>query len=664
LGQFMGGVEGIEQITGNPAFDQMLLMRLKVWMLQMEASRRRHDPARDTVDDTNRERVEAMEQEIWNRSEGLYGDMVAQSAPVKEAEEKSKSGIISSTLNAVSGAAAIVANIPALPATVSIGSKAIAAGAGLASRLFKSFGYSKPISVAALQPFNNRDSENLSSGSGLTNSYKLAIDPENVVNSDPSIYGRPMDEHDLYYLARKPGLINTGSFTSSAAVGTILWQWNVRPFTGATYADTTAPVANHFTFLPPCAAIASQFKYWDGDMKLSVEFICSKFHTGKIQLSWFPTNSEVPASPISIEDSTNIIHEVFDFCGDTVINKDIPFLKDFMLAKVGNTTGTTGEQYYNGTLVCSVASPIVCNTTVVGDSIVYYNVYAAAGEHMNFHCPISSQVPTGGTAYRYYVSNQGGTIPTGGTWGYVGFSGPVDGSLNARFEAEFPPLISAKHHKVEMVCSGDKICNVKQLTNRFRTFTTGTFTGNGQQVYIDPLAFKVVSDDPFSLFSAWAYYQKGSYNYKIWQDYTSANFVNAAYQAFLAEIDNGTTINTAAYNNYTGNGISRDTMLVKRSVDASIPYYNQNPFIHGQYLYITDEREQVTLGFQFDPLAPGSNGYKVLWATGDDFSFGWFEGTPILYYGPTAPPSLTMVSDPTVGNRPGGKPALSFKHEH
>jgi len=289
-----------------------------------------------------------------------------------------------------------------------------------------------------------------------------------------------------------------------------------------------------------------------------------------------------------------------------------------------DTPVVTDNSQCNGVLMVVIASPVVCNTTTVGDSTVDLNMWIACGENYIFEFPRSSLAKAGSNVYyRYPLSNQPAAVP-GGTYTLIAFAGneDEDTSIDSRFAKEFPPLIPAKHHVVKKITSGEEIQSIKQLTNRYVRQKSITLTTAFQEFALDNLSLKVGTDEPFNIFSAWAMYAKGSMRWKLISEYTSASFVNSSILAYLTKTSNGTPRTYDSYASYTSNGAFYQSLFNGQAVDITVPYFHRLPYLHSQSLFVTGEREEVTAAFQYLPFAPGTRTFGLWRASGEDYSFG------------------------------------------
>jgi len=564
-------------------------------------------------------------------------------AQTGESMEKTETGIVSETLNAVSGVSGFVSTLPLPNPTMNIGASILSSIARKGATLARKMGYGKPQYTGYPEVRTITDAGSLSLGSGMYADQDLGMTVDNNVASTPNIFGRTDDEMILSRLAAKPGLALTSSFNSTTVHNQVLLCQPVRPFTGATWKNSNA-TPQYKMMMTPVAAVAYNFRYWRGGMKYSLETICSKMVSCRLRVTWHPTMSEAPSvgAIYSDDDLGDLISTVFDVMGDTITNFEIPYLQDSMYSMVQEIPQMTGlpEENANGCFTLSVVNPPVVNTSTVADSKVWYNLYVAGSEDMSFFCARARLSLIGSTQYNrtFSVVNgpTAGNVPTGGTWALIGQAGGYADMLEDRFMHNFPPLIPIRNKIIfHGINTGEEILHVKQLMSRFENLTFGTLS---LSAYLN-LGIKDIPTgnglDSFKqLFMNWFLYRKGSVHYKIMR--TSIGTTNygmlEAMQVDYSSI--GTAVTATSYEGVDKNGLAREYLATnKATLEVRLPHYSRNAFVHcNQTLALADESDETTVAVRFVPVNTSLPTLDVVvkYAFGDDFAFGWACGAPIL----------------------------------
>jgi hypothetical protein len=460
---------------------------------------------------------------------------------------------------------------------------------------------------------------------------------------------------DIRAIGMKPGLLKSSSFSNSTvAVGTVIDRFAVKPFCGACYKDTTSPVPNVQIFMTPSAVASYPFELWRGGMNYRIEFRCCKFVSTRLRIAWHPTTSETPTvgSTYTADQASDITSMVFDVMGDTIIEFNIPYLQDQMYMQRSRSTASSDLNNYqlNGWFTISAVNTIVVNTSGANDSTIWYNVYAASAGDMQYACPRSLDNGNGTNSwYRYFLVKVNNTIPTG-TYSYSGNTEglttdqPDAHDLDLSFRKTFRPLVKASALVVRNVCSGEEIVSFKQLIQRFyqQNVPNIAFTTGGQTFTINKLQMYYRDDNPLAMLGAYFLYRKGSMMFKVLKDAVgSAGYVNHNLRVNLVNNYSGSVIPLSQYSVPSMNGTAMQYSEVVGGVEWREPYYHMNPFVPNtqQYTTFADEADYNTSVLTFIPVAPGNCNYSIWFAAGDDFAMALAMGCPVLYIGPTAPPT-------------------------
>lgn len=535
-----------------------------------------------------------------------------------EAKAKSSSGILSKTLEKVSTTVSNVTNkiasSPILQAAVSTGSEALRLGAMM--------GFDKPDSIESFKPVYLSTVNSLSVMNGMNVVNTLTMDNENAISNKPEDFAQSVQETNFSYLCSQPGLFLQGSFTDSAAADSLIAKWHNSPY----IAPATTSVIQYI----PCSAVASQFKYWHGDMKYTVYFKTAKFTICKLRISYHPTFSEIVLSP---EGSGDFASMVVDVCGDTTISFAIPYCKHepYSTAHDARVAAWTEDQYA-GAISISVVNPIA---PLDGDvnQLIYYNIYAAAHPDMDFQLFYELPLINEGTSADYHVIDVTNTTfaPP-----FVAQSGVKDATLApvTQFAKDFPYLFPAKTHSFNKVVSGERITNVLDLLHRFQTACETPIGNTPFQIRYPPKDISGLTlAHAFDFFRYWFYFARGGIEYKVTPQYNTT-----AIDGTMLATNYVDTINTySTYDLFGRDGTVMENFHFKPSLEISIGQYGIYPYWWREWNYPT--------AFVAAPTLPTLNAVQFYWySTGagaqndintrvwialrDDSSFGYAKGCP------------------------------------
>lgn len=223
---------------------------------------------------------------------------------------------------------------------------------------------------------------------------KLTLDPKNELSIDPRIFGLPdgTDELSLIYISGRECWLATSTWSTADTVDTIKFSCLVHPMlsrsntmTGATYIHPT-----------PLSFTAGAFRQWRGDIILTLRVIASKYHKGKLKISFDPTGNTAPGFNILTNANTsNIVQTAILDIGE---NREVEFTIPYEQAlQFLDTTGnysdwstssspslTTNRLSDNGTFTVRVQNLL---TAPVATSSVDIQVWIRGGPNMEFANP-------------------------------------------------------------------------------------------------------------------------------------------------------------------------------------------------------------------------------------------------------------------------------------
>jgi len=549
----------------------------------------------------------------------------------REQKEKSETGLLSSTLNAVGTIGANVSKVPFLPPMVQeIGG--VAGGlakniAGLAAK----FGLNKPNSIKAPEPVIPVTANAMSTMEGMNVQHELGIGFDKAMSTDRANFARSFDETQFKAIFSKPGLFDTFTFDSTAAVGAIIKQYYVTPCTCRTVTNGSGTI--YFVSMhTPVSLVAYNFQYWRGTLRYRIEIRAGKFTNGRIRVSWHPTYAEIPANFTAGEG--DFISTVVEFNGDTTFDFSVPYLKDTLYAECLDTFYKL-ESGCNGGIAISIVNAATTAQST-GSSLVYVNVYIAGGDDLQFlfYGERRNQYTNQLRWIEDTLQTYSGTIVAQGGTEHV--------CLDDAFKSDFPPIIAATGLKMSGVTDTGIVEDVMSLMHRFQIYSNVSIPPFTYYL-IDPSILQgatgVGPDYPFQLWTSYFLYYRGTFNFKLVRSNDPKN-------------DDG-TISVVASRKFAGAPIVPTNMAIplggrfgtiledttlKPSVEYHLPYYGKYPFVlgwpgwngagpQGDVIY-----EMAHYAY-WEPRLNATDAVqlRIFFNCSDDFSFGWGCGCPITW---------------------------------
>jgi hypothetical protein len=292
-------------------------------------------------------------------------------------DEYGETGAISSIASSVAKVAGRLADIPFIgpfARATEIGSSAI-------SSIAKIFGYSYPLQLEPVHFMKQVPVTNLAYGSGDDLSTKFSLDPKCEMTIDSRIINLDgTDELSIDYLKTIPSYITSFTWDTTTAPGTALMSIPVTPM----FCNKQSASPGYTYDFSPAGGIGYMFGSWTGSMKIHLQFVASKFHRGRIRVTYCPNGEAISLDP-------TIINENFSAIVDLSESHDygctIGWASPAGWARCAATTGTdlySDSTYVNGFLAITVLNELVAPLDGQGITV---NVWTAGGDDLQFSNP-------------------------------------------------------------------------------------------------------------------------------------------------------------------------------------------------------------------------------------------------------------------------------------
>jgi len=259
-------------------------------------------------------------------------------------EEEPKQGMITKLANGVAAVADVASGVPMISkiaASVSWGSR-------LLGRAATAMGFSKPISVQETKPVYRVPGFGLQQVEGVTPGLSLgAIQDNEIAHDTPAV-----DEMSFDYICKRSVVIVSKDIS--------LPTFNTR---GQTWLEMkTHPIPDEITYPlsstlntvsgGPMQAVAAQFQWWRGILKYDFKLIKTKFHKGRLQVSWIPGKG-VDRPGLNIN---KVYTKIWDVGTSSDFSFQVPFVLPSGYANVATAATVAGSVYpgYTGKLVVKV----------------------------------------------------------------------------------------------------------------------------------------------------------------------------------------------------------------------------------------------------------------------------------------------------------------------
>jgi hypothetical protein len=286
-------------------------------------------------------------------------------------------GTISGPATAVASFADQVTSVP----VVGDFARATAIGARAVAGIAKLFGYSNPPMIDDVMPVQAKTFHAFANTETRMPIDKLSVDPKNEVTISSSVTG--VDEPDplaFSNLLSRESFLQGALWANSSPPDTLLWSTLVAP---------GYQVTNTYSTYPPVAYFGSMFRFWRGSLIYKFRFIKTRYHTGRVFISWDPAG-DITATPdtetvtftrvvdLQVEDEVEII---------VPYKATAPYLDTGMHSSFSNgatPSYTYSANAFNGSLVVRVQN--ILTGPAVSPQIDIL-VYVRAGDDFMYAVP-------------------------------------------------------------------------------------------------------------------------------------------------------------------------------------------------------------------------------------------------------------------------------------
>lgn len=289
-------------------------------------------------------------------------------------------GPISKPASAIATIASRLEDVPVIgrfARATQIGASAIA---GIASI----FGFTNAPVIDDVHAFVPAPGIHLASSEISTPVQKLSLDPKQELSIDPRMHGlTDKDELAICNIVDKKSALTMQTWSTTDAVGTVLFNSRVSPllFNKVSINDGGAVERALRVYHTPLSYLAMLFQHWRGDIMFEFTVICTKYHKGRLKISWDPIGS----SGTSALPENTVYTTILDIGENNKAVLRVPYHQAYGFLRCrgvtafnwsSNSTMGTDDRYDNGQLVVSVLTPLM-SPVAPQTTGVLVSVYAA-----------------------------------------------------------------------------------------------------------------------------------------------------------------------------------------------------------------------------------------------------------------------------------------------
>lgn len=216
--------------------------------------------------------------------------------------------------------------IPMLGTVAEIGKET----SNLASTILRALGYSVPVNVEIPRPVIVSNDRMLQYDT-VANSIALAPEAAPFVSKDISVIGSEFCDYDITAYCAHSMFLDTFSIKTDQTVGEILFALPVRPSSMCTYEEVGLQPNNVKVMIPTRLAYMQRlFDFWRGSLRFHLSIAASRFHSGRIRITWIPTWDNNFTLETDVYDDNYLSAYpsiILDIAGDTDVSFTIPYFQ-------------------------------------------------------------------------------------------------------------------------------------------------------------------------------------------------------------------------------------------------------------------------------------------------------------------------------------------------
>lgn len=252
----------------------------------------------------------------------------------------------------------ILADIPGVAAATSL----IGDVAAIGSSIMSIFGWSKPLVTSSTQPLMNRPFFQLQNSDSGAMCDTLSMTTNPLLPAADALYGEGKDEMSFAYLKTIHSLKASVDWATTDVATTALAQYDLTLTNLLTSnLKTGGTTATAYRTGSPMFIIAKNFSVFRGGIELTVKFVKTNFHSGRIAISFTPN---LTGNFPTLDTSAYVLREIVDLKDSDSITLSIPFMQpvDYL-----STEDTNLMSNSLGKLSIHVVTPLRAPETVAGN---------------------------------------------------------------------------------------------------------------------------------------------------------------------------------------------------------------------------------------------------------------------------------------------------------
>lgn len=197
-----------------------------------------------------------------------------------QGDEYTGSGAVSAPASAVANLASKLSDAPVIGRFA----QATSLTAGAVANVAKLFGFSRPVVIDKPTFVLPLPVNNMANDVGDEAIFKLTLDPKQGLSVDPQVTGDGEDEMTIASIASREAIFTTFNWSTANAPEVSLLTLGVCPH--ICYRTGTSPI--YQLAMPPLTLASMPFSKWRGTLIYKFTILCSNYHRGRLKITYDP----------------------------------------------------------------------------------------------------------------------------------------------------------------------------------------------------------------------------------------------------------------------------------------------------------------------------------------------------------------------------------------
>lgn len=227
-------------------------------------------------------------------------------------------GPVSKPASAIANVAGMLTKVPIIGRFA----QATQLGASAVSSIASIFGFTNPPVINNVEPRYVMSAPHLATSEISVPYQKLAYDPKQELTVDASPFGSTSeDELSINYLKKKESFFGSTSWSTADIEATQLFNARITPCLKSSVAiqNSVPTTVGYRHYNTPLSHLSYIFANWRGSLKIRMKVVCSKYHKGRLKVSWDPAANITSTNPdlnvcynqiIDIGDTQDVVFEI------------------------------------------------------------------------------------------------------------------------------------------------------------------------------------------------------------------------------------------------------------------------------------------------------------------------------------------------------------------